>query len=184
MATKIENLEGIIEAVLFTYGEGLSLKKIAGLVDQNPAAVATALNSLKNNLSSRGLKLIDYNGFWQLVSDKAAAPFIQKLVRSEIREEITPAGLEILAITAYHGPVTKAQIESIRGVNSSYALRNLTLRGLIEKTNHDIVKKTGQYQISLAALRKLGLTKIEELPQYHQLKTETTKIEALLTGEK
>ncbi|MBI2465785.1 MAG: SMC-Scp complex subunit ScpB, partial [Candidatus Sungbacteria bacterium] len=101
----------------------------------------------------------------------------EKLVQSEMKEELTPASLEVLSITAYRGPVSKSEIETIRGVNSGYALRNLTLRGLVEKNE---TVKPHLFNISLAALRKLGLTAAEELPRYLELNQEIKKTETVL----
>lgn len=180
---QLENMEQVIEALLFAYGEPLSIKKISEVVQKSPAAVNSSLAKLKESLENRGVKLTNHNDFWQLASVPEASKFIEKMVKSEIQEELTPAGLEIMAIVAYHGPIGKSQIESIRGVNSAYALRNLTLRGLIEKTIDENSKKAHKYQISLAALRKLGLEKTEDLPQYGQLKPELTKIEDILNKQ-
>lgn len=180
MAKRLENLEQAIESILFTYGEPLAAKKIANLTQSGANDVIKALAGLEQNLKLRGLRLINHKDEWQLVTPPENGPYIEQLVKSDIQEELTPASLEVLAITAYHGPVTKAQIESLRGVNSTYALRNLMLRGLIEKNQAGGVKKIHQYEISLTALRKLGLTKKEDLPQYSQIKAEVVKTENIL----
>lgn len=178
---QLENLEQIVEAVLFVYGEPLNAEKIAKTIKVKTEAVRTALVGLKNNLAGRGIKLLEQDGYWQLAADKSASPAIENLVKNEIREELTPASLEVLAITAYHGPVTKSQVETIRGVNSAYSLRTLVLRGLVERTIAS--GKTNAYKISLAALRKLGLEKIEELPLFDQLKQKTVKTENILNAQ-
>ena len=97
-----------------------------------------------------------------------------------MKEELTPASLEVLAIAAYRGPITKSGLEALRGVNSGYALRNLTMRGLIEK---DETVKPHLFSISLAALRKLGLAKVSELPRYTELDRETQKTLSALAGQ-
>lgn len=174
---QITNLENILEALLFTYGEAISLKKLAEVTKRSRADLTLALDNLKTSLSGRGIRLMNKDDRWQLVADKSAAEFVANLVKSEIQEELTQAGLEVMAIVAYRGPVSKNQIETIRGVNSTYALRNLVLRGLVEKNE---TAKPQTYEISLSALRKLGVEKVEELPRYRELKQEVENIEKLI----
>ncbi|MEK7564879.1 MAG: SMC-Scp complex subunit ScpB [Patescibacteria group bacterium] len=176
MATDI-NPEQILESLLFAYGESLSVKKITEITKFPVNKVLLSLENLRNNLANRGIKLINKDDKWQLVSDKEHSEYIEKLVKSEIQEELTAASLEVLAVVAYRGPASKSEIEMLRGVNSGYALRNLTLRGLINKNE---VTKPQTYQISLGALKKLGLNTEHELPKYNELKTELLRTEKLL----
>jgi len=174
---KSKNLENILESLLFTYGEEISLKKLAEVTKKTKTDLVLALNGLKSSLSERGIRLVGQGDSWQLAADKSASEYIEKLVKSEIQEELTPASLEVLAIVAYKGPVSKNQIETIRGVNSSYALRNLALRGLVEKEDSG---KSHSYKISLSALRKLGIENVSELPGYNELQKEINKVETLI----
>ncbi|MDP3764552.1 MAG: SMC-Scp complex subunit ScpB [bacterium] len=171
------NLEQVLESLLFAYGESISVKKLAEVTSASSNNVVLALENLKTNLENRGIKLINKEDKWQLVSGKEASEYIEKLVKSEIQEELTPASLEVLAVVAYRGPVSKSEVEVLRGVNSAYALRNLTLRGLVDKNDS---AKPQTYQISLGALKKLGLAQEHELPKYNELKAETLKTEKLL----
>ncbi len=175
--SNLENLEQILEGLLFAYGESISLKKLAEVTKKPASEIIPALESLKKSLAKRGIKLINKDNAWQLAANKESAEFIEKLVKSEMQEELTPASLEVLAVVAYRGPASKNEVEMIRGVNSNYVLRNLTLRGLIEK-NENVKPQT--YRVSLAALRKLGLEKEHELPHYGELKTEITQAESLI----
>lgn len=170
-------IEQILESLLFTYGESISLKKLAEVTKTPSANILLALENLKANLENRGVKLINKNDNWQMVSIKESSEFIEKLVKSEIQEELTAASLEVLAVVAYRGPVSKNEIEMLRGVNSGHVLRNLTLRGLVDKNE---ITKPQTYQISLGALKKLGLNTEYELPKYNELKTELLKTEKLL----
>ncbi|MDP3800110.1 MAG: SMC-Scp complex subunit ScpB [bacterium] len=176
-STNIENLEQVLESVLFAYGESVSIKKLAEITSTSANDILLTLENLKNNLSTRGIKLINKDDKWQMVSSKESSEYIEKLVKSEIQEELTPASLEVLAVVAYRGPVSKNEVEVLRGVNSAHALRNLTLRGLIDKNDS---AKPQTYQISLGALKKLGLEKEHELPKYNELKLEVSKTEKLL----
>lgn len=171
-------LEQIIEALLFVYGEPMGLKKIAQALGKTSEQIEAALLSLQKNLDGRGVKLINYQNNWQLVSHAQASKYVEKLVKSELKEELTPAGLEVMAVVAYKNGAGRADIESIRGVNSSYTLRNLMLRGLIERVK--IGNNQISYHLSLAALRKLGLEKIEDLPRFREFQREVSKTEELL----
>ncbi|MEK7062890.1 MAG: SMC-Scp complex subunit ScpB, partial [Patescibacteria group bacterium] len=106
----ISNLENVLEALLFTYGEEISLKKLSEIVKKPRTDLILALNNLKSSLSKRGIRIVNKDDFWQIVADKSASQYIEKLVKSEIQEELTPASLEVLAIIAYRGPVPKSHI--------------------------------------------------------------------------
>lgn len=174
-----KNFENILEAMLFTYGDALSVAKLAAIVKKSPAEIETTLKNLKNNLAERGVKLINKGHEWQMVTHENASVYIEKLVKSELRDELSPASVEVLSIVAYKNGATRTEIETVRGVNSSYALRNLALRGLVEKPAGE--SKSPRYQISLAALRKLGLEKIDDLPSFRELQQEISKVETLIT---
>ena len=174
-------LEHILEALLFAYGEPLSVKKLAKLANKSADEVTAALHNVKKSLSERGLRLISRAGEWQLVTAPKLADHIEKLVKSELREEITPASLEVLAVIAYRGGANRAVIESIRGVNSSHILRNLMLRGLVERETND--KRLTSYRVTLATLRKLGLERLEDLPKFRDFQQELGRVEGLLTGQ-
>ncbi len=173
------NLENILEALLFTYGDGFDMAKLAATVKKSTAEIETALKNLKNNLAERGVKLINKGPEWQMVTSGSAAIYIEKLVKSELRDELSPASVEVLSIVAYKNGATRTEIETVRGVNSIHAIRNLALRGLVEKTAGE--PKSSRYQISLAALRKLGIEKIEHLPRFRELQQEISKVETLIT---
>lgn len=180
MSKSADSLEHMLEGVLFTYGEPLNAKKLAAVTRKSVNEITIALHGLKGTLSQRGLRLIDHNGEWQIVTAPELGGYIEKLVKSELREEITPASLEVLAIIAYRGGANRAVVESIRGVNSSYALRNLMLRGLIEK---EVDKHLTIYRPTLAVLRKLGLERVEDLPKFREFQQELGRVEGLLADQ-
>lgn len=157
------NLEANLEALLFTYGESIAVEKIAELLSTSKEAVEAGLISLENNLNqnNRGLALIKKGGQVQLATKSNLNQLTQKIIEAEFKEELTPAAVEALAILAYGGPLLKSEIEYIRGVNSSYILRNLLMRGLIEKEDK-------KYSPSFNCLKQLGLASLNELPDYQQ----------------
>jgi len=102
-----------------------------------------------------------------LVSAPENSKYLERLITDDLQEDLTPASLEVLAIIAYKGPISRMEIEEIRGVNSSYTLRNLLIRGLIERRGHPQDSRAYVYEVSFNFLRKLGLKSIEELPEYN-----------------
>lgn len=165
------NLESIIESILFSIGEPISIEKLAKTLGKNKDLVKRTIEDLENNYEreDRGLRIIKKGEKVQLVSAPENSHYIEKLIKDELQEDLTPVSLEALAIVAYKGPITRAEIEEIRGVNSSYILRNLLIRGLIERKGHPEDARAYIYEVSFDFLRKLGLKSIEELPEYKKL---------------
>lgn len=165
------NLKSIIESILFSVGEPISIEKLATTLEKNKDLINNTIQELEQDYEkeSRGLRILIKNEEIQLVSAPGNSLYIEKLIKDELQEELTPASLETLAIVAYKGPITRAEIEEIRGVNSSFILRNLLIRGLIEKRGHAEDTRAYIYEISFNFLRKLGLKSTEELPDYKKL---------------
>lgn len=166
--------EKLLESILFAYGEPITIKKLAQVSKYSSLTIKAALEKLSGRLKeTSGLRLITRDDKVQLVSDKEYAAFIEKLFKQERKEDLTRAALEVLAIVAYQGPVSRADIETIRGFNSAYILRNLLLRGLINK--HETNSTTLVYELSLESLKSLGLESQEHLPRWQELKQEIKK---------
>ena len=173
------DLNKIIEAILFVYGEPISINKLSKISGSTKNKTKEALEELQERLKNNsGLSLIEKNDYFQLVSSKKYTSFIQKLFKNEQKEELSRASLEVLAIIAYEGPTSRAEIEIIRGVNSSFILRRLLLRGLAHKSGD----KTPRYELTLEALRSLGLEKQEDLPKWHEIKVEIEKTKEALSN--
>jgi segregation and condensation protein B len=165
------NLKSIIESILFSIGEPISIEKLAKTLGKNKDLAKRTIEDLENDYEreNRGLRIIKKGEKAQLVSAPENSHYIEKLIKDELQEDLTPVSLEALAIIAYKGPIARAEIEEIRGVNSSYILRNLLIRGLIEKRGHPEDARAYIYEVSFDFLRKLGLKSIEELPEYKKL---------------
>ena len=91
------------------------------------------------------------------------------MVKSEIQENLSKASLEVLSIVAYRGPVTRAEVEAIRGVNCSFTLRALLMRGLLGRIENPKDNRSYIYKISFDFLKKMGLERIEQLPDFETL---------------
>lgn len=163
----MNNLPSILEAILFASGKEESPKKLAQVLKIKTSQVKKALIKLKEGYQNRGLKLLEKDGKVELVTDPQYAQFLEKYWQKKLREKLSPLALETLAIIAYRGPLSRYQIEEIRGVNSVFVLHNLLRRGLIERK---IQGKKIYYEITANFLRHLGLIKVSQLPKYNEFK--------------
>ncbi len=167
-----------LEALLFYYGEPLAKKKIEKILLWSGEQLNKTLEALsyeyKENIK-RGLTLIETVEGFQLVTKPEYKTIGEKLIKEELREELTPAALETLALIAYTGPLARATIDYVRGVNSSFIIRNLLVRGLIIRTERG--KGGYVYTISEKTLHHLGLVRKEDLPEYEVYKNMIEKFE-------
>jgi len=159
-----------IEAILFISARPMSVKRLAKLVEVEEAAVVEALAALAREYQERegGLAIVQHEGEVQVVTASAEAPVIQRFIKDETTGELTKPSLEALTIIAYRGPITKVDLEKIRGVNCSLILRNLMMRGLVEQVE-DPRRLVSTYTVSVDFLRFLGLTSLAALPDYERL---------------
>lgn len=160
-----------LEALLFYYGEPLTIEKIAFFLGESLENVKLLIEKLASDLkknNERGLEIIKNGEKVELVTKAEFGHILKKVVEEEFSENITPAALETLSIIAYLGPVTRAQIDYIRGVNSTFILRNLLIRGLIVRNLQPGKKNTYEYAVSFDFLKHLGIKSVEELPEYEK----------------
>ncbi|MEK9150564.1 MAG: SMC-Scp complex subunit ScpB [Patescibacteria group bacterium] len=169
---KQNNPSAIIEALLFVYGEPMEIKRIKKILNVSEETVREAANILKEEYAAekRGLILIENADRLQLATKPEISVFLEDFVKEEFKEELTPASLESLSLIAYLGPLSRARLDYFRGVNSSFILRNLLLRGLIERYPDPQKGNVYLYQASFDLLKYLGISKIEDLPEYHKYK--------------
>jgi segregation and condensation protein B len=181
-----EKLKSIIESILFVSGEPMKLLKLARVTDATEKEVEEAVTKLNDDYADgRGLRIIRIKDTIQLVSNPDNAEFVAELVKSEIQENLSQASLEVLSIVAYRGPITRAEIEAIRGVNCSFTLRALLIRGLIDRTENIKDNRRYLYNISFDFLKKLGVDSVDKLPDWETLnkKEEVIENKTLEEGE-
>ncbi len=180
--TQDENCASL-EALLFMHGEPLSFKKIREILKfSSLEEVSAIVSEYKNRLRSagRGLTLVEDDEKIQLVTKPAFGPMIEGFIKEELSEDLTPASIEALAIISYFGPISRSRIEYLRGVNSTFILRSLLMRGLIERLQDPKNPNTFLYQPSFDMLRHVGLEKKDALPDYAKFQELLKKFE---TGE-
>ena len=159
-----------LESILFASGKPVAfsvLKKALGVSDE---VLTEALSGLKEkfNTERSGIHMIELDGKWQFATNPAEAERVGALLKQEVAGELTRPSIETLTIIAYRGPITKPEIEQIRGVNCSLILRNLLMRGLVEESE-SVERLQPVYAISADFLRHLGLHAISDLPDYATL---------------
>ena len=157
-----------LEALLFIHGEPISHKKIAAVLQCTDAECASAIEALKAHLAAdgRGLQLFSDKEKVQLATKPEFNKILEDFVKEELTEDLTPASLEALSIVAYLGPISRAKIEYLRGVNSMVILRSLTIRGLVERTPDPEHPSGFLYRPTFDLLKHLGVKQKEDLPEY------------------
>jgi len=166
------NLEKQLEAVLFWKGEPISIKKLSQIFDKKEEEISAALKTLEMNLSNRGMILIFKEDEVTLGTSKDATEIIEKLTKEELVKDLGRAGLETLSIIIYQGPISRAEIDYIRGVQSTFIVRNLMIRGLVEKIPNPKDQRIFLYKPTFELLSFLGLTKIEDMPEFAEARKE------------
>lgn len=167
-----EKLKSTIESLLFISGEPLKIKKIAAIAGVGGAEVKNGIAALRQDLADgkKGLAILEKDDEVQLVTNPENAECVNNFLKSEMEQKLSRASLETLAIVAYKGPITRIGVEEIRGVNCTFSLRYLLLRGLIERIENPHDSRSWLYKISFDFLKKLNLSKKEDLPRYEELK--------------
>ena len=159
----------LIYTLLFTTGESWRFSELEQTLQVDRKQLETAIQELDTHLVDDPVMLLIHNESVTLVTRPEYREFLKQIEKNETIKEFSKGALETLALIAYRGPIARSDIDYIRGVNSQFMLRNLFMRGMIEKAP----KNT--YQITADALRFLGITSVEELPQFDQFSQEIEK---------
>ncbi len=173
----MNTLQQKIESLLFYRNEPVSFLWLAKQLDVNSTVIEEEIYEMMDYYDSRGIQLVITENKAFLMTSKISQDIIQRLSRSDEERELSKQALETLAIILYKGMVTKAEIDYIRGVNSLYILRNLLIRGLIEKSLNKEDKRSPLYSLTHDALSFLGITKKEDLEYYQSFKEKLDEIE-------
>lgn len=164
-----KSLKSIIEGLLFLSGdEGLTIRQIAEITEQRNELVSRAMEDLKNEYVSqkRGLQVIQIAGNYRLATLADHAPYFERLAYSPSRASLSQAALETLAIVAYRQPITRVEIEEIRGVKSERAIHTLNNKDLIHEVGRaEAVGRPILYGTTKTFLESFGLGTLKELPE-------------------
>lgn len=164
------SIQSKIESILFVASKPLQAKKIASILKSKEAEVNDSLVALqsKYNGEDSGVMVMKNNDEWQMVASPDNSLEAENFMKAEVSGELTRPQLETLTVVSYCGPITKPELEQIRGVNCSLILRNLMLRGLV-KENEDVTNLLPTYETTMEYLRHMGINSLEELPNYSEL---------------
>lgn len=161
-------LDQTLEALLFAAAKSFSVKQLAELTNEPSKDVEAALDRLAVRLETGGIMLQKNGKDVELVTRPEAAEVVKLVVNAEAQGELTRAALETLTILAYRGPLTRPELEQIRGIHSAIIIRNLLLRGLVEQKDDDRLGLP-MYSVTFDFLNHLGLSSVEDLPEYVDL---------------
>ncbi len=161
-----QSLPKILEGLLFVASEPVTVGDLAATVECDQATVEAALDRLKANLADRGIRLQRQGPKLQIVSAPELTDYIEKFLGLSVSSKLSTAALETLAMIAYKQPITRPEIEAIRGVNSDGVLRTLLSKGLIEEVGRlDTVGYPILFGTTFEFLRYFGLEDIDQLPE-------------------
>jgi len=176
METSLE-LEKKIEALLFWKAEPFSISKLATILKSTEDEIKNAISSLELKLGGRGV-IVVYNGDEvALGTSPELSSLIEQLTRDELAKDLGKAGLETLSIILYKGPISRKEIDYIRGVNSQFIVRNLLVRGLVERIPHPKDQRSFLYQATFETQKFLGISKMSDLPEYAAVQNEFQKFQ-------
>lgn len=160
------NLESKIEAVLFWKGEPMSRKKLGDILKVREGEINEAISNLKVSLQNRGVALIEKENEIMLGTAPELSELIENLQKEELNKDLSKATLETLSIVLYKNGASRSEIDYIRGVNSTFSLRALSVRGLVEKTPDPKDNRRFVYKPTFELLSYMGVKSVEELPEY------------------
>lgn len=163
------NLESKIEAILFWKGEPMSKKKLGEILKVEAGVLNESILKLKDNLDARGIVLIEKENDLALGTAPELSNLIEDLQKEELNKDLSKASLETLSIILYKNGASRAEIDYIRGVNSSFILRALAVRGLVEKIVDPKDNRRFVYKPSLDLISFMGIKSLEELPEYGEV---------------
>lgn len=192
METEGYSLTAALEAILFAAGDPVPAERIAKVLGEEESSVLEAADALAARYTEQesGIRLLHLDRNLQLCSAPAYSEFVTRALEQRKPPRLSPAALEVLSVVAYFQPVTRAYIDQIRGVDSSYTVGVLTERGLIEPCGKlEVPGRPTLYRTGDAFLRTMNISSLEELPALPDVGTDEgiialqNKIEALQAGE-
>jgi len=161
-------LQAKLESLLFWKGEPVSLAELVKLSGESAEVCTATLTELQKNLAreGRGIVLVSNGSEYELTTAPQMSDVIAALTKDELTRDLSKAALETLSIVLYRGPIRRSEIDYIRGVNSQFILRMLSIRGLIVRTSDPNDERAFSYGPSMELLKLLGVDAKESLPDF------------------
>lgn len=171
---QIANIEGAIEAILYAAGYPVKYSKLSEVLGLDEKDVRTMVEHMAERYNSensvRGINLLIFEETCQFCTKEQYAPYIREALGIKRGGNLSASSLEVLAVIAYNQPVTRAYVDTVRGVDSSYAVNSLIDKGLIEPTGRlDAPGRPMIYSTTEKFLRVFGINSLEELPKTESL---------------
>lgn len=170
-------LKSQIESLLFISVKPISIRRFVRLFNVEQSEIEKIIQTLQDEYSreNRGMQIVEVEQAetkkYQMVTNSEYSDLVKKFTKQEIGSELTKPSLETLTIIAYKGPITKPELEKIRGVNCSMILRNLLIRNLVEEQK-DSEKGLPSFNVTSDFLQWLGLTSVKDLPDYDTMRND------------
>lgn len=168
-------ISSLIEALLFSRAEPWNISELAKALSVSTNEAGEGLTMLESTLAGRGICLIRADDTVTLGTHPEAHTILEKLYKEELEKPLSKASIETLSIIMYGDDVTRGKIDFIRGVNSSFILRSLLVRGLIERKPYPRDRKRYMYVPTVALLANLGVEKVHSLKDYEKIHAEVEK---------
>ena len=178
---EIKKLQGVIEAILFTMGESVELERIAAAIEHDEETTRKLIYGLMDQYAEegRGIRIIELDRSYQMCTKKEIYEYLIRIAKQPKRYVLTDVLLETLSIIAYKQPVTKIEIEKIRGVKSDHAVNKLVEYGLVEEVGRlDAPGRPLLFGTTEEFLRRFSVQSLEELPTLDPVQMEQFKEEA------
>jgi segregation and condensation protein B len=163
-----DSIKGIIECILFAAGDPISIRELSEMIEIDDKRVRRIIEDMNNfyNDSSRGLYIVEFNNKFQLSTKPEYGSYVKKLIKPEGRQNLSQAAMETLAIVSYRQPITRIDIDELRGVRSDRAIATLLEKGLIKEAGRmDTVGRPILYGTTEDFLKYFGFKNIKELPE-------------------
>lgn len=178
---KLNKIEAIIEAVLFSMGEAVSLTKLSNVIEQDKKTTKKIINKMieQYNKEDRGIQIVEIDNAYQMSTKTQMYEYIKKITLKPKKIRLTEIVLETLAIIAYKQPITKVEIEQIRGVKSDHAINKLIEYNLVYDVGRmDAPGRPLLFGTTEEFLRNFGLRSLQDLPMINESEIEKFKTEA------
>lgn len=178
---EINKLEGVIEAILFTMGDSVELGKIAAAIEHDENTTRKIIRRMMDKYAAedRGIRILELENSFQMCTKKEMYEYLIRIAKQPKRYVLTDVLLETLSIIAYKQPVTKLEVEKIRGVKSDHAVNKLVEYNLVCETGRlDAPGRPLLFGTTEEFLRRFGVQSVDELPVINPEQVETLKTEA------
>ena len=178
---KIKQMEGIIEAILFTMGDSVEIGKIARALEQDEETTRKVIHKMMDKYvaEDRGVRIIELDGAYQMCTKTEMYEYLIRVASQPKKHVLTDVLLETLSIIAYKQPITKVEIEKIRGVSCDHAVNKLVEYNLVKELGRlDAPGRPLLFGTTEEFLRSFGVQSLDELPMLDQVQIEEFKQEA------